>query len=199
MCRLHPEVSFQEEEVMHLALGQRNLTEDASPAFWAGRKLGEVEQALLWTLLYEDPACPSRVLLDKVAQRQRPLAVTLRHVNRWRATWGLNRRRGRPRQVEGHRPVAAGAEVVHVTPRLSCVGVHLFARWLDHQEAFGPALSTCALILLHCYLICEFPRLSLGGNKHAAEHHLCPLRQGASDLCHGSSSLGEAPGCPPHR
>jgi len=141
MCRLHPEVSFQEEEVMHLALGQRNLTEDASPAFWAGRKLGEVEQALLWTLLYEDPACPSRVLLDKVAQRQRPLAVTLRHVNRWRATWGLNRRRGRPRQVEGHRPVAAGAEVVHVTPRLSCVGVHLFARWLDHQEAFGPVMA----------------------------------------------------------
>src|SRR5215471_13064899 len=67
------------------------------------------------------------------------------------------------------------------------------------QAPKGAALSTCALILLHCYLICEFPRLSLGGNKHAAEHHLCPLRQGASDLCHGSSSLGEAPGCPPHR
>jgi hypothetical protein len=126
---------------MHLTPGQRNLTEDSSPAFYAGRKLGEVEQALLWTLLHEDPECPSRGLLDKVAQRQRPLAVSLRHVNRWRATWGLNRRRGRPRQAAGHLPVAAGAEVVRVTPRLSCVGVHLFARWLDHQEAFGPVVA----------------------------------------------------------
>src|SRR5712691_8285276 len=71
--------------------------------------------------------------------------------------------------------------------------------WHSGFQPLQPALSTCALILLNCYLICEFPCLSLGGNKHAAEHHLCPLRQGASDLCHGSSSLGEAPGCPPHR
>src|SRR6267143_6851825 len=70
---------------------------------------------------------------------------------------------------------------------------------IDDFDPITPALSTCALILLNCYLICEFPCLSLGGNKHAAEHHLCPLRQGASDRCHGSSSLGEAPGCPPHR
>ena len=126
---------------MHLAPGQRNHTEDSSPAFYAGRKLGEVEQALLWTLLHEDPECPSRRLLDKVTQRQIALAVSLRHVNRWRAIWGLNRRRGRPRQAEGQRPVAAGAAVVQVTPRLSCVGVHLFARWLDHQAAFGPVVA----------------------------------------------------------
>jgi len=141
MCRLHPEVSFKEDEVMPLAPSQRNRTADASPAFYAGRKLGEVEQALLWTLLHEDPACPSRLLLDKVAQRQIPLAVSLRHVNRWRATWRLNRRRGRPRQAEGYRLVAAGAEVVQVTPRLSCVGVHLFVQWLDQQEAVGPVVA----------------------------------------------------------
>src|SRR5713101_6289967 len=103
---------------MQCAPSQRHLDEDASPSFCAGRKLGEVEQALLWTLLQEDPACPSRVLLDKVAQRQRPMAVSLRHVNRWRATWGRNRRQGRPRQAEGPRPVASGAEVVQVTPHL---------------------------------------------------------------------------------
>ena len=126
---------------MPLAPSQRNRTADASPAFYAGRKLGEVEQALLWTLLHEDPACPSRLLLDKVAHRQIPLAVSLRHVNRWRATWRLNRRRGRPRQAEGYRLVAAGAEVVQVTPRLSCVGVHLFVQWLDQQEAVGPVVA----------------------------------------------------------
>ena len=126
---------------MQLALSQRNLDEGASPAFCAGRKLGEVEQALLWSLLHEDPSSPSRVLLDKVAHTQLPIAVSIRHLNRWRATWGLNRGKGRPHQAEGHRPVASGAEVVRVTPHLSFVGVHLFAHWLDQQAAFGPVVA----------------------------------------------------------
>ena len=54
---------------MPLTPSQRTLDEDASPSFCAGRKCGEVEQALVWTLLHEDPECPSRVLLAKVAQR----------------------------------------------------------------------------------------------------------------------------------
>ena len=28
-----------------------------------------------------------------------------------------------------------------VTPRLSCVGVHLFAHWLDQQHAFDPVVA----------------------------------------------------------
>jgi hypothetical protein len=126
---------------MHLAPSQRNLTEDFSPAFSAGRKLSEIAQALLWTILQEDPGCQSRVLLDKVAHRQIPIAVSLRHVNRWRATWGLNRRKGRPYQAEGPRPVVSSAAVVQVTPRLLFVGVHLLAHWLDQQEAFGPVVG----------------------------------------------------------
>ena len=126
---------------MLLAPRQRHLPEDASPAFSAGRKLSEVEQALLWSLLQEDPACPSRVLLAKAAHRQVLIAVSLRHVNRWRATWGLNRGKGRPRPAEGSRPGATVAEVVQVTPRLGYVGVHLFAQWLDQHEAFGPVVA----------------------------------------------------------
>jgi hypothetical protein len=122
---------------MQFAPSQRTLDERSSPSFCAGRKLGEVEQALLWTLLQEDPACPSRVLLDQVAQRQRPIAVSIRHLNRWRAQWQLHRPKGRPRQAPGRRPVALGAEVVQATPRLSCVGVHLFAHWLDQHDVFG--------------------------------------------------------------
>ncbi len=72
---------------MPLTPSQRTLDEDASPSFCAGRKLGEVEQALLWTLLHEDQECPSRVLLDKVGQRQRAITVSIRHLNRWRVTW----------------------------------------------------------------------------------------------------------------
>jgi hypothetical protein len=125
---------------MQFALSQRHLDEGSSPSFCAGRKLGAVEQALLWTLLHEDPACPSRVLLDKVATLQSPIAVSIRHLNRWRAQWQRNRPKGRPRHVPCRQPVALGAEVVQVTPRLSFVGVHLFAHWLDQHEVFGPVV-----------------------------------------------------------
>jgi len=126
---------------MPFAPNQRNSHAGASPTFWAGRKLGEVEQALLWTLLHEDPQCPSRVLLDKVAQRQIPMAVGMRHRNRWRAQWPLNRRKGRPLQAESCLPVASGAAAVQMTPRLSFVGVHLLAQWLDQHDAFGPVVA----------------------------------------------------------
>lgn len=32
-------------------------------------------------------------------------------------------------------------QLVQVTPRLSFVGVHLFAHWLDHHETFGPVVA----------------------------------------------------------
>jgi hypothetical protein len=141
MCRLPPHVSFQEDEVMQLAQSQRTLDDDPRPDFYAGRKLGEIEQALLWSLLQEEPECPSRVLFDKAAQRQMVIAVRLRHVNRWRAARGLNRRPGRPGHADGSLPVASGAEVVRVTPQVACVGVHVFAHWLDQHDAFGPVVA----------------------------------------------------------
>jgi hypothetical protein len=126
---------------MHLTPSQRTLDEGASPSFCAGRKLGDVEKALLWTLLHEDPECPSHVLLNKVAQTQAPIPVSIRHLNRLRVTWQLNRRKGRPRQVPCPPPVASGTEVVQITPRLSYVGVHLFAHWLDQQGALSPVVT----------------------------------------------------------
>ena len=80
---------------MPLTQSQRHRTEETSPDFSAGRKLSEMEQALLWSVLQEEPECPSRVLLDKAAERQIVITVSLRHVNRWRLTWGLNRGQGR--------------------------------------------------------------------------------------------------------
>jgi hypothetical protein len=59
---------IKEDEVMPLAPSQHKLAEDSHPPFSEGTKIGAMEKALLWTLLHEDPACPSRVLLDKVAQ-----------------------------------------------------------------------------------------------------------------------------------
>src|SRR5438093_8450274 len=124
---------------MHIAPRKHTPTEDAHPPFCAGRKLSDIDKALLWKLLHEDPECPTRALLDKFAHMQRTLAVSVRHLNRLRATWQHNRRKGRPRHVAGS--PAAGGALVQVTPHLSYVGVHLFAHWLDQQEAFEPVVA----------------------------------------------------------
>jgi hypothetical protein len=126
---------------MPLTQSQRNRTEETNPDFSAGRKLSEMEQALLWSVLQEEPECPSRVLLDKAAERQIVITVSLRHVNRWRLTWGLNRCKGRPHQTASYQPVACGAEIVRVTPHVLWVGGHVFAQWLDHRDAFGPVVA----------------------------------------------------------
>jgi len=97
--------------------------------------------ALMWQVLHEDPACPSRVVLAKVAQRQVPMAVSVRHLNRLRAKWNLNRRKGRPGQTALSRPGGSGGAVVQVTSCLSYVGVHLFAHWLDQQEGFASVVA----------------------------------------------------------
>lgn len=126
---------------MPLASTQRKLNPHSSPAFCAGRKLGEVEKAWLWNLLYEDPQYPSRLLLDKVAQTHAPLDISVRHLNRLRRQWQLQRPKGRPRHAPERRSVASGAEVVEMRPRLSYVGVHLFAHWLEQQGAFAPVVA----------------------------------------------------------
>jgi len=149
---------------MQSAPSQPSLDEGASPSFCAGRQLSEVAQALLWTLLHDDPQCPSRALLAKVAHSHIPIAVSIRHLNRWRAAWQLNRRKGRPRRAPDQRPVAAGAEVVHVTPRLSYVGVHLFATWLDHQGLFGTVVEQLMQVV-------EAHKHAHPGDDFALVHH----------------------------
>ena len=118
---------------MHLAPSKDSFAERSRPPFEAGRKLSEIDKAILWKLLNEDPECPSRKLLAKVAQRQGLVPVSVRHLNRLRVQWTLNRSKGRPRHAAGCLPVASGAEVVRIIPRLSFVGVHLFTHWLDQQ------------------------------------------------------------------
>jgi hypothetical protein len=126
---------------MPLALSQHTLAEGASPPFEAGRKLGAVAIALVWQVLHEDPKCPSRVVLDKVAQRQVAIAVSVRHLNRVRVKWKLNRSKGRPGRRAFLSPFYAKGAMVQVTPHLSYIGVHLFAHWLDQQESFTPVVA----------------------------------------------------------
>ena len=126
---------------MHLAPSKPTLNEGSSPPHSVGRKLGRVEQSLLWTWLHEDPQCPSRMILAKAAQAQLPIPVSIRHLNRLRARWGLNRHPGRPRQAPASLPTVCGPDRMPQPSHLSFVGVHLFALWLDHHQALDPVVS----------------------------------------------------------
>ena len=126
---------------MPVARSQPTLPSPSSPSLGAGRKLDDVDKAVLVNLLHDDPQCPSRLLLDKVAQHHVPLDISVRHLNRLRRGWELGRPKGRPRHTSCHRPPAASAEIVRVQPRLLDVGVHLFAHWLDQQGAFDPIVT----------------------------------------------------------
>jgi len=81
-----------------MPLTQRNPVDDARRGFCAGRKVTETPQALLWPCLNDDPHCPSRMVLHAIAETPVQISVTLRHINRLRKAWGLNRGKGRPRR-----------------------------------------------------------------------------------------------------
>lgn len=123
---------------MPLALNEPTLSEALSPSFEPGRKLGAVPLAVLWQLLEEAPQCPSRVVLDKLAQHQPRVQVSVRHLNRLRAKWKRSRPKGRPRHQLVSAPRAQPAALVQLTPHVSRVGVHLFARWLEQQGLLTP-------------------------------------------------------------
>jgi len=120
---------------------QRPPVDDANPTFWPGRKVPETHKALLWQCLNDDPTCPSRLVLHALAETQVQISVTLRHINRLRKAWGLNRGKGRRRRAGAQKKSASQGKAVSVTPRLSCVGVHVFAHWLDQQHAFDPVVA----------------------------------------------------------
>ena len=88
---------------MHII--QSNPVDDTSPALCAGRKVTATHKALLWQLLNDDPACPSRMVLHTIAETQGQIAVTLRHINRLRKAWGLNRGKGRPRRAGSQKKI----------------------------------------------------------------------------------------------
>ena len=84
---------------------QSNSVDDAGPALCAGRKVPETHQALLWQFLNDDPHWPSRLVLQASAETQGQIAVTLRHINRLRKAWGLNRGKGRPRRAGSQKKI----------------------------------------------------------------------------------------------
>jgi hypothetical protein len=88
-----------------MPITQRNSVDDTRPELCAGRKMTETHKALLWQLLNDDPNCPSRMVLHAIAETQGQISVTLRHINRLRKAWGLNRGKGRPRRAGSQKKI----------------------------------------------------------------------------------------------
>jgi hypothetical protein len=89
---------------------QRDPVDDASPEFWAGRKVAETHKALLWQFLNDDPTCPSRLVLQALAETPVQISVTLRQINRLRKAWGLNRGKGRPRRAGSQKKICVAGK-----------------------------------------------------------------------------------------
>jgi hypothetical protein len=82
-----------------------NPVDDLSRNFGAGSKVTATHKALLWRVLHDDPTCPSRLVRHTIAETQGQMAVTLRHINRLRKTWGLHRGKGRPRRASSQKNI----------------------------------------------------------------------------------------------
>ena len=107
------------------------------PSFADGWKLTEVQQAQLWVTINEKPAQPSSHVVRHLAEAGSPVSCGIRHLNRLRVTWGVNRGKGRPRRSS--KPVQkAGNQgaLVELTAHVSFIGLHLFAAWMESQDGF---------------------------------------------------------------
>jgi hypothetical protein len=125
------------------------------PVFCDGKTLTSVQQAELWSLFLGDPDRPTGTVIRQFAREGKALNVSVRHVNRLRAAWGVPRKKGRPRgpkPPENRHGTGDGVEcsapgaLVKMTPLLSYVGVHLFAAWCDDQGVCDQAV----VLLTHC-------------------------------------------------
>jgi hypothetical protein len=115
---------------------------DICPVFCDGKKLTGFQQSVLWSMCRKEPERPTSLILNQFAEENEPVCVSVRHVNRLRAVWGLQRRKGRPcgsTLKAGHGGTGEVSkrteqgDVVSMSLSLSYVGVHLFAAWLDEQ------------------------------------------------------------------
>lgn len=116
---------------------QHTKEAESCPEIFCCRKLTVIQLTLLREAFQRDPDCPTIMVLEKLVEKyQEEVTVSIRHINRLRVNWGVNRQKGRPGARSDVALVAEGSSVVSVRSHLSFVGVHVFAAWLDEQELF---------------------------------------------------------------
>ncbi len=108
-----------------------------TPAFEDGTKLTAEQKLQLWTLVLADPTVSSRAILEQITS----INITIRHFNRLRREWGLNRSKGRPRKPSDNSQQQLLPLAVRQETNLPFIGVHIFSCWVEMQEIFPMVLS----------------------------------------------------------
>ena len=116
---------------------QHTKKAESCPELFSGRKLTVIQITILRAAFHRDSESPTVMVLKKLEEEyQEQVTVSIRHINRLRVRWGVNRKKGRPGRSSDVALDAQGTSVVRVQSHLSFVGVHLFAAWMDEQEVF---------------------------------------------------------------
>jgi hypothetical protein len=110
---------------------------DSVPNFFDGRKVNIDQKLFLWELLQEDSECPSSALLLKMELEYGKISITIRHLNRLRASWGLSRDKGRPRKSDSLNDSCFQKNLIRVVPNLPFVGVSIFDDRMEQHEGFS--------------------------------------------------------------
>ena len=63
--------------------------------------------------------------------------VTIRHVNRLRVSWGLNRDKGRPRHSDSSKDSCSQKNLIRVKPDLPFIRVSVFDDRMEQNEGFS--------------------------------------------------------------
>ena len=123
---------------MHIM--QSNPVDDASPALCAGRKVTATHKALLWQLLNDHPACPSRRVLHTIAgHRGRLLSPSVKSIACGRPGGAIAARATAPSEHPKKNLSRRG--ILSTLCPVWRLSAYLFAHGLDQPETFRPVVA----------------------------------------------------------
>lgn len=118
------------------------LQSDDVPEIRDGRKVSYEHKLQLWSILIEDPTCPTTRILQKARERNllTNLKTSVRHINRIRKGWNLSCEVGRPwpkdEKQDASQSSDQSSKPIEMIASMSFIGVHVFNIWLENQIFF---------------------------------------------------------------
>lgn len=116
---------------------QHTKKAESCPEIFSGRKITVIQITLFHEAFQRSPECPTVLVVRQLEDAyQEQVTVSIRHINRLRVRWRLNRKKGRPERGVGAAREVQSVSVVRVHSHVRCVGVHLLAAWMQEQGIF---------------------------------------------------------------
>ena len=105
-------------------------------ALLPGRKFYPRQQKAVLKILKAEPNITSPDLIRMMKKNNDPLSITERHLNRIRASWGLNRSQGRPKNEKKPDEFNKKGAILALEPHLPNIGLHLLDEYLESLDFF---------------------------------------------------------------